>query len=179
MLRRNKRDRYFSREEWGARPPEPGPGYLTVNRVRGIALHWPAMSGRLTTTRAVKSALRNWQAYHMDTHGWSDIAYQIAIDQRGNRYKLRGLWRQSAANGDTDVNEEFGAILLVVGPGEPLTDALINATRRAVADHRDRFPNSRLIVPHSQIRPGGTSCPGDMVRAHIARDTFEPKNRRK
>lgn len=71
----------------------------------------------------------------------------------GNTYRLRGLRTQSGANGDTDVNERYGAVLLVLAIGEEPTDAMIAATRRVVAKHRRLFKRSRQVVGHGQIFP--------------------------
>jgi hypothetical protein len=164
----------YSRAEWGARPSKGGPGSLTSSRVEGIALHWPAMSKPLRGREAVAAALRGWQNYHMDGHGWSDIAYQVAVDQDGNRYELRGLATTSGANGDSDVNARFGAVLLILAPGEEPTDAMVTEVRNVVADHRRLFPNSRRIVGHGQIRPDGTACPGPAAQRLIDDGAFDP-----
>lgn len=159
----------ISRSAWGARPARPGPGRLDPRKVRGMVLHWPAMEKQLRGVKAVSAALRSWQAFHMDDHGWSDIAYQEAIDQDGNSYVLRGLWRQSAANGDSDVNEEFGAILLVLAPGEHPSAAMLRTLRRRIARHREVFPRSRTIYGHNDVRPEPTACPGPIVSDLIER----------
>ena len=164
----------YTRAQWGARASRGGPGNLTPSRVEGIALHWPAMSAPLRSVAAVKAALRNWQAYHMDTHGWSDIGYQVAVDQQGNRYELRGLAVQSGANGGTDVNERFGAVLLILAPNEEPSAAMLAEVRNVIADHRALFPKSRRIVGHSDIRPEPTACPGPAVSRGIRAGVFEP-----
>jgi hypothetical protein len=166
----------YSRAEWGARPSKGGPGNLTASQVEGIALHWPAMSRPLRGREAVAAALRGWQNYHMDGHGWSDIAYQVAVDQDGNRYELRGLATTSGANGDGDVNARFGAALLILAPGEEPTGAMVTEVRNVIADHRRLFPNSRRIVGHGQIRPDGTACPGPAAQRLIDAGAFEPTN---
>lgn len=165
---------FYNREEWKARAATQGPGELTPANVKGVALHWPAMASRLDTVPEVMAALRSWQSYHMDGHGWSDIAYQRAIDQRGNVYQLRGLRTQSAANGDTDVNETYGAFLLVVAMGEKPTDQLVHATREQVARFRRRFPRATKIVGHQDIRPEPTSCPGPAIMGLIHAGRFRP-----
>jgi hypothetical protein len=164
----------FTRSEWGARPARRGPGLLFGANVVGIALHWPAMTKPLTTVADVMAALRSWQAFHMDTRGWSDIAYQEAVDQAGNRYVLRGLDTQSGANGNTDLNERYGAVLLILAPGETPSAAMVKTVRRVVLDHRRLFLNSTHIVGHGQIRPGGTLCPGPITQGLIDADHFEP-----
>ena len=164
----------FNRNDIGLRAPEPGPGALNPVAVDGVALHWPATSTPIRGVDDVMAALRDWQDYHMDTKGWSDIAYQVAVDQDGNRYLLRGLSVQSAANGDTDVNERFGAVLLILAAGEQPSAAMVAETQRVVADHRALFPNSSQIVGHAEIRPGGTECPGPIVLRLIDEGAFTP-----
>lgn len=164
----------YSRTDWGARPARSGPGPLAAREVVGLVFHWPAMAKPVRGFKAVAAALRAWQAYHMDTHGWSDIAYQVAVDQDGNRYILRGLDRQSAANGNEDLNDELGAILLVLAPGEEPSDAMIVEVRQVVADHRRLFPDSRDLLGHNEVRPEGTACPGPIVMRHLDAGTFEP-----
>lgn len=158
-----------TRSKWGARAPRPGPGRLDPEEVTGMVIHWPAMSKPLRGIRAVSAALRGWQAYHMDDLGWSDIAYQEAIDQDGNTYVLRGLWKQSAANGDSDVNEDNGAILLVLAPGEKPTRKMLDALDRRIARHREVFPRSHRVYGHNDVRSEATACPGKIVQDLIDR----------
>lgn len=164
----------YSRKAWGARRPA-GTGYrLNPLQVEGVVLHWPAMSAPLDTPAEVMAALRGWQRYHMDTHQWSDIAYSHAIDQRGNRYRLRGFWRRSGANGNTSLNRRYGALLLVLAPGEEPSAAMLAEARRVIRGWRRRFPRARAILGHGQVRPGGTACPGPAVAAAIKAGRFEP-----
>lgn len=169
---------YLPRSAWGARTAE-GSNALVRSEVQGTALHWPGMSARIDATgdagaRRIASALRGWQAYHMDDRGWSDIAYQIAIDQAGRAWVLRGLNIRSGANGNQTVNRAYGAVLLVLGPGEEPSSAMKATTRGVVADFRRWFPAGTAIRPHSAVRPDGTDCPGDRARAAIARGDFTP-----
>lgn len=170
---------FINRSKWGARRATGGPGKLDARKVAGIALHWPAMSRPLTTVEAVTNALRGWQAYHMDDKDWSDIAYQEAIDQAGNVYGLRGLRTQPGANGDRTTNERYGALLLVLAPGEQPTDALVKAVRRRIRRHRELFPRSTGIVGHNEIRPEPTACPGPIVQGHIDSGTFDPNRKQR
>lgn len=164
----------YSRSAWGARPARGGPGNLDPAVVEGIAVHWPGMSGPIRTVKGVMAALRGWQAFHMDGRGWSDIAYQVAVDQMGNRYELRGLATQSGANGDTGPNERFGALLLILAPGEEPSEAMAAEVRSVVADHRALFPNSRRVATHRDVRPDPTECPGPAATAAIRAGRFDP-----
>jgi hypothetical protein len=165
---------YYTREQWAARDAKGGPGALDPDGVEGVALHWPAMQRPLKFVEEVKAALRGWQNFHMDDRGWSDIAYQEAFDQLGNVYELRGIGTQSGANGDTDVNERFGAFLLILAPGEEPSELLVKSVKARIAKHRERFPKSERIVGHGEIRPGGTECPGPIAQAAIDAGEFEP-----
>ncbi|TDW94318.1 hypothetical protein EV137_1620 [Kribbella pratensis] len=167
---------YLPRSAWNARPPNGGPGNLTVSRVEGAVIHWPGTGSTsvIHSKAAVASALRGWQDYHMDTRGWSDIAYQVAVDQAGRAWTLRGLRTQSGANGDTDVNERYGAILLILVTGEQPSAAMKATTRGVIADFRRIYPRGTAIRPHSAVRPEPTDCPGDPARAAIARGEFTP-----
>lgn len=166
---------YLPRSAWGARSPRSGPGNLTVSRVQGAVLHWPGMgNSRVIDKDDVARRLRGWQDYHMDAKDWSDIAYQVAVDQAGRAWTLRGLRTQSGANGDNEVNEDYGAILLIVGTGEHPTPAMIETTREVIADFRAIYPRGTAIKPHSAVRPEPTDCPGDQVRALITAGAFNP-----
>ena len=167
---------YLPRSEWKARPPNGGPGSLTVSRVQGAVIHWPGSASKtpITSKTAVASALRGWQAYHMDVKGWSDIAYQVAVDQAGRVWTLRGLRTQSGANGNNELNEEYGAILLVLIAGEQPSAAMEASVRGVIADFRKIYPKGTAIKPHSAVRPDGTDCPGAAARAAIARGDFTP-----
>lgn len=166
---------YLPRSAWNARPPKPGPGLLVPARVEGIAFHWPgADTSRPISKAAVPRALRGWQDFHMDGRGWSDIAYQVAVDQWGRVWTLRGLTAQSGANGDQDVNRRYAAVLLLLVEGETPSAAMVDAVRLVVADLRRLYPHARRLVGHGQIRPGGgTECPGPAVLAALAHHAFD------
>lgn len=162
----------YTRRQWGARRRRHHPGRLVAAQVDGIALHWPATPTPLRTVPDVMAALRGWQNLHMDTRGWSDIAYEEAFDQDGNVYVLRGLKNRSAANGTTTTNGTHGALLLVLAIGERPSDKMIDAVRSRIRRHRELFPGSRQVVGHGDLK--STTCPGPIVAAMIDDGRFEP-----
>lgn len=169
---------YYERRQWGA-AANRGRRRLDPDQVEGIALHWPGTTTRYHTPEGVKAALRSWQRQHMDTDqlapgGASDIAYQIAIDNRGNTYQLRGLRHRSGANGDQDVNQRFGAFLLVLAEDEQPTQALIDTVRNRVARFRHIFPLGLQVVGHQDIRHDPTACPGAAVERLLKAGVFNP-----
>ena len=160
----------FTRTQWGAVPARSGPGAMQPAEVDGVAIHWPGTGVKIRGVANVKAALRSYQRDHMNNPAkrWSDIAYQEAVDQDGNVYELRGFGTRPGANGNTDVNKRFGAILLMLATGEQPTEKMLTAVRGRVAAFRKRYPGGTKVVPHSAVRPGSTDCPGDIVRNLIA-----------
>lgn len=158
---------------------------LVPSQVKNVAFHYPGTPKPINAVgdagfRRVCSALRGWQAYHMDTRGWSDIAYETAIDQVGRKYTLRGVNIRSAANGGTQVNLEYGAILLVLGNNEAPSAAMEATAREVVQEYRNRYSRiPKRPTWHGAIRPGGTasdpstSCPGKLTIAEIKGGKFD------
>lgn len=165
--------RFVSREEWGAQQSNGGT-LLSRNQVKGLAVHWPALTRPVRGIANVSDLLRGWQRAHM-AKGWSDVAYQEAIDQDGNFYNLRGLRVRSAANGDEEPNEEFGAIVLVLAPGEKPSKAMITTFRQRAARFQEHFPDATVIVGHMDVRPEPTSCPGPIVMGLIRAGVLNPR----
>lgn len=174
---------YLPRSAWNAAPVHGTPVALQTVNLKGVALHYPAMGARtLLTQTSVAAALRGWQDYHMAPkpkgRGWSDIAYQVAVDQAGRKWNLRGLTTRSGANGNDPANEAYGAILLVVGDDEEPTGAMVQATQEVIRDWRRLFPKATEIQTHNAVRTRykgeGTDCPGTHVTRLIAAGAFNP-----
>lgn len=170
---------YVTRATIRLRAPRGGGRSLSPSKVKNVAFHWPGMAKPINAVGAagmarVCSALRGWQSYHMDVRGWSDIAYQVAIDQEGRAYTLRGVNIQSGANGNETVNETYGAVLLVLAPGEQPSGRMAATAKLVQADFKSRFP----MVPnrptkHKSVRPAGTDCPGPLAIKAIDSGMFD------
>lgn len=170
---------YITRAQIGLRAARSGPGNLTVNRVKGVADHYPGTPKPINAVgdagfKRVCAALRGWQDYHMNGRGWSDIAYQVAIDQEGRAYTLRGINTQSGANGNATANEDFGAVLLILGNDEAPSAKMIATAKAVHADFRKRYPNCRVrpyghqeVRQHTSSGAITTDCPGKQVMALI------------
>jgi hypothetical protein len=175
---------YITRAQIGLRSPN-GSHSLVPSQVLNTAFHYPGMASPIDATgaaglRRVCSALRGWQTYHMDTRGWSDIAYCLGIDQVGRKYTLRGINIRSAANGGTQVNLNYGAVLLILGNNEEPSAAMAAAAREVMGDYRARFTRvPKRPTWHGAIRPGGTAddpstdCPGKRAIAQIKAGKFD------
>jgi hypothetical protein len=105
--------------------------------------------------------------------GWTDIAYQEAIDPDGRVWELRGIENRSAANGDATTNTEYGATLWLLGPDEKPTDAMVCASQMKRIDRwLKRYPGAARVVRHGDVRPDGTACPGPHVGRLVLNGTL-------
>lgn len=76
-----------TRDEWGARPSNYGYSYAPTVKL-GIVHH--TVSANSYSPDEVPGILRAVQAFHMDTNGWNDIAYNFAVDNFGRMWEARG-----------------------------------------------------------------------------------------
>ena len=162
---------YLSRDAWTTSGPAQALVPMSASEVRGVAFHWPGTASVIGDpgARSIANRLEGYRRYHVSGRGWSDIAYQVAIDQGGRVWTLRGITYRSAANGNSAVNREYGACLLMLGMSERPEPAML----QAIHDwYRDRWvahygTGRARVVGHREIRPSGTECPGDIVQALI------------
>jgi len=160
----------ISRSEWGATSPRH---QTPMSRTpKGIALHW--VGTPISPDRAPAEITQSIQRYHQQTKGWSDIAYQELIGLDGTALAGRGFGIRSAANGNRWLNRRYGAICLLMGPGQDPTDAMINETRNRIEAWRNRYPKATEIVGHGDLKQ--TTCPGDAIIELIRRGAFDPGN---
>lgn len=166
------------RSSWTDKRPA-SPALLVPEHVDGLAVHWdgpPVGRGVLAgDPDAVATFLRSVLRFHTVTRGWSDIAYQWAVDNAGTRWELRGWRRQSAANGDQAVNRRFGAVLAIVGQGQLATPELLDGLRAAVVDFRSVYPSATRIVTHNDVRPDPTACPGPQLTRLVHGGQLDPR----
>lgn len=158
--------RLVSRAEWGARPySQPSGGTLYSRARRGVKLHYlgSAYSDRPHTQCPYQ--VRQIQAQHMTGNGWSDIGYSFVVCTHGYVFEGRGLKRRNSANGNTTLNEQDYAVLLLVGSSgltKPTT-AQLDGARDAIDYCREKGPAGDWIGGH---RDGyATACPGDAIYA--------------
>lgn len=141
--------------------PKPGTTQLFIHW-GGSAVPAKVAAGDLEAERA---QLRNYERYHLDTHGWRGLAYDWAIGNSGTLYRVRGLGQSAATSGDVDRdgysnNVEGEALLFIIGTGtRPSTKALATG-RKVIA-----ALGYRQIYGHREARGTQTSCPGpDLMR---------------
>ena len=145
----------IKREKWGARPPRNASQLVRKGFVK---LHWTVtcVSPGASVEDECKHMRKSLQDFHMDTRGWSDVAYNFVVFPSGRVYEGRGLNVRSAANGGGATNYLHQAVALVAGPDcaaqprqyEAVASLINTFYRNGVRGHRDG---------HS------TDCPGDDV----------------
>lgn len=113
--------------------------------------------------------VRGIQNYHMDTQGWSDIAYNIAVCVHGYQYEGRGKGIGSAANGSTQANADWYAVCALVGEGDPQPPDLIQGLKDAAATCRS-WGAGNGSCGHRDLY--ATACPGDDLYALVRQGVF-------
>jgi hypothetical protein len=142
----------------------------------GFAVHWPGPNQKDPPIgdpgpAAIGRILEAERQFHVETRGWSDIAYQLAVDQAGRVWDCRGIAWQSAANGDHTVNARWGAITLLLGPHEQPSPAMIEAVQWArTVLWLPRYPHAARVVGHKDLHQ--TDCPGPQAYALVTTGRF-------
>ena len=161
--------RIVSRSEWGARHPLARV-LLDVSELEGVAIHYSASfaDADVSTLADGKRRVRGVQRFHIDDQGWSDIAYSFLVDVQGRVYVGRGWGVRTAAQ--TVGNSGYHAFCFLGADRDGRQDVTPKA-RAALAwlvrEAQRRYPHATRVRPHSDF--SSTSCPGDELRAWIAR----------
>jgi len=164
-----------TRAQWGARAYRlPSGAILYSGKRRGVKLHYLGTPYTDRTHDRCDDYVRQIQAQHMDGNGWSDIGYSFAVCTHGYVYEGRGLRRRNSANGNTTLNNQDYAVLLLVGSSgltKP-TDAQLHGARDAIDYCRKEGPAGTWLGGH---RDGyATACPGDAVYAWAKKGAPRP-----
>lgn len=159
---------WVTRGQWGARAPS-GPRNEIGAHPRGSAIHWEGPSMGTPAHSECDNTVRSIQAFHMDSNGWSDIAYNILVCVHGYCYEGRGEGVGSAANGTTQANADWYAICALVGEGDPQPAELVSGLQDAAARCRS-WGAGGGSCGHRDLN--ATECPGDALYALVTAGTF-------
>jgi hypothetical protein len=165
--------RIIPRSDWAHRTPRTlsrsiNPSHGVVGHHGGDARLWPYTRDRAFTL------VRGWQNFHMDSRGWSDLAYNAVVDLYGRVFVARGPGVRSAANGTDLENGRRYAICFLMGGDDPLTDEAkfgFLAARQFLRSQDLR--TGHIIVGHQNVR--ATSCPGTSRQQWINAGAPAPK----
>ncbi len=115
----------------------------------------------------VAGILRDVQRSHMVGQGWSDIAYNFAVDRFGGVWELRGWNVRSAAQGSSEGNGGSLAVVMLLGQHDaPPTDAAIDAVILLRRELLARGGNAPVWGHRDWV---GTACPGNDLYAALDR----------
>jgi hypothetical protein len=108
--------------------------------------------------------MRSIQNYHMDSQGWSDIAYNLCVCTHGYIYEGRGKGKGSAANGTSQANADWYAICALVGEHDDQPAALDTGLADAAAKCRSWGAGSAVTGHRDHT---STACPGDELYGKV------------
>lgn len=147
--------RMIPRSAVGLRPPD-GRSLVVYAAGTPIVVHWQGPGHGAVGLDACFAQLRGFQRFHMDTHGWSDIGYNLAIPRGvgpGVFIELRGLGVRGAHSGHNLANA-YPGVLVMLGDDDagPDADQLATlAALRGAIDHGRRTGHREWSA---------TTCPG-------------------
>lgn len=153
-----------TRAEWGAKASS-GPMNVFGAIIDGVALHYEGPHMGVFDHDECAAKIRGIQDFHMNTRGWSDIAYNFIVCPHGIIYEGRGTAHGSAANGTTESNAKYMAICGLWGQNDAFTELGRRAMKAAIGYCQAHRAGTR-VRPHSDFFQ--TSCPGDPIRQWIA-----------
>lgn len=141
----------------------------------GVATHHggprqPAAEHNADHASCIKT-WRAWQKYHMDTHGWADIAYTGGYCNHGYAFAGRGVGVRTAANGTNFGNQNFYAIVWIGGEGQTPTKEAFDAADWWVNELRKSGAGT-AVKPHKWFKP--TGCPIELLVSYAATRDRKP-----
>lgn len=141
-----------TRSAWRARSPKSTP---TNAHQSSVTFHWegPHMGGYQPDD--TPGIVRSIQAFHMDSRGWNDIAYNYLVDRYGVVYEGRGRNIYNAASGTTEANSTSAAVCYIGGVDDPFTDEAKRSMRELALELGGEIHGHRDWV--------GTECPGNEI----------------
>lgn len=154
---------FRSRADIGLRPPRRVSYNISPER-GGCAPHWGGPAPRIRNHADCEQTWRNYQNYHMDTKGWTDVAYTAAYCQHGYALAGRGLGVRTAAQGTNDGNQRFHAFVWLGGEGMTPTGEALDALEWLIVNARNHGTGMR-VIPHQAFT--GSSCPGPDIIRHV------------
>lgn len=159
----------ITRKEWGAASPKNRTALVKVQQ-RGTAVHYSGSNAdELSEHSNCAKRVLSIQRFHMQSRGWSDIAYSFLACKHGFVFEGRGVGIRTAANGTNSGNDGYHAVCFL-GDDTANRDDVTDPGRRAIKDavlRCNAWTSRKEVRPHSFFKP--TGCPGDELRSWIIR----------
>lgn len=148
----------IQRSEWGARRPD----YVTpFTPSFGTTCHWEGPGMPDFTHSACASYVRGIQNFHMDSRGWSDIAYTAVVCPHGYVFEGRWIGKRTGANGTNVGNNTAYAVCYLGGEGDPYTAAASRAMHDTTTHLRLHGKAGAGVNCHRDWK--ATACPGNVI----------------
>jgi hypothetical protein len=168
----------ITRAQWGANESwRNGNASYSRNGVHMGVVHHTATSNTYSDARAVMRSMYN---YHTNTLGWSDLGYNIVVDQQGNVYEGRAGGLEHGVIGAHARGYNTGSFgVSVIGNFQHVEPprAALQALERVIAWQSSVYgidPEgwtnetngswTQTIVGHRDV--GNTACPG-RIQGHL------------
>ncbi|GAA4917401.1 N-acetylmuramoyl-L-alanine amidase [Streptomonospora salina] len=142
----------IERPQWGARAPRSR-DYVPWDARTEFVVHHSAGPPSQT--------VRSIQDFHLDGRGWSDVGYNLLVDDDGNAYEGRG-WLVVGAHAVGHNTSGIG--VCYIGQDNPAPEA--KATIRALYDEACATAG-RTLEPKGHRDVNETSCPGDHLHTWV------------
>ena len=178
----------LTRSQWGARPPTATPAIAPDLK---IAVVHHSVTNNTYSPEEVPALLRSIQTYHMDVQGWSDIAYNFAVDRFGRIWEARaGGITKAVIGGHAKGFNTYSTGVMVLGdftsaqPAQASVDAVADVIGWKFAIHRVEVRGTTQftslgspkyaagtvvqlprIVGHRDV--GQTGCPGSQLYSRL------------
>lgn len=153
---------FLSRADLGLRAPQSVS--YNIDKNAGMTLHYGGAGSAPSDHDGCIRTWKSWQAYHMDTKGWVDIAYSLGFCDHGYILAGRGFGIRTAANGTNPGNQQSHAACWIGGAASTPSLQALDAADWLIAENR-RLGGRLDVWAHSDWK--STGCPGDPLRAHV------------
>lgn len=161
------------RKEWGARAPK-NRTLLSPSAITDLVIHYSGSNAdQEPLHKNCAARVRGIQRFHMDSRGWSDIAYNWLVCRHGYIFRGRGWAVMSAAT--LGHNDHTVAVCFLGGDAKGKADvpeAAKDAIREIYKFCKERTPRDIDAKGHRDFVP--TSCPGDELYAFLK--TLKPED---
>lgn len=155
-------ERFVTRSEWGARPEK---SHTALDHAEGVTCHWEGPTMGVFPHTSCASKVRGIQAFHMDTRGWSDIAYTAIVCPHGYVFEGRWAGKRTAAQGTNDGNDRSLAVCFLSGSGDPWPESARAGFAEVIFVLRAFKACGNTLWAHRDWHT--TQCPGDAITADV------------
>lgn len=166
----------YTTDEWGADADyDPDAHGGARDGTTQLFVHQPGYDIREAAdagnVQSEKATLRDIEGSTMG-RGWWGLPYDVCVGQSGSIYAGRGLARSGATSGDVDDdgshnNDEGEAVLVLVAPDTPMTDACRESLTRLLDAFGGGADPDGWLYGHKEAKGTPTACPGDDRMAFI------------